>query len=102
MMSFYSFSLVFQWMCYSLYFRAIAVDYQIFALTKLDVTRNGSDDIVVCSWDGQTYIFDQDKNCVRFHLDEPVQAFHSGLYNLSTNEPAVTCLVYVTFKHNVK
>jgi hypothetical protein len=80
---------------------AIAVDHQIFALTKLDVTGNGSDDIVVCSWDGQTYILDQDKNCVRFHLDEPVQAFHSGHYNLTVNEQAVTCLVYITFKNSV-
>lgn len=80
---------------------AIAVDHQIFALTKLDVTGNGSDDIVVCSWDGQTYILDQNKNSVRFHLEEPVRAFHSGLYNLDVNEPAVTALVYVTFKNSI-
>ncbi|KAJ8952025.1 hypothetical protein NQ318_023466 [Aromia moschata] len=80
---------------------AIAVDHQVFALTKLDVTGNGSDDIVVCSWDGQTYILDQEKNSVRFHLDEPVQAFTSGYYNVEPNEPAVTCLVYVTFKNKI-
>ncbi|XP_044750149.1 KICSTOR complex protein ITFG2 isoform X1 [Coccinella septempunctata] len=80
---------------------AMAVDHQIFALTKLDVTGTGSDDIVVCSWDGQTYILDQDKNSVRFHLEQPVQAFNSGYYNLSQNEPPVTCLVYVTFKNTV-
>ncbi|KAJ8982298.1 hypothetical protein NQ317_001158 [Molorchus minor] len=80
---------------------AIAVDHQVFALTKLDVTGNGSDDIVVCSWDGQTYILDQEKNSVRFHLEEPVQAFTSGYYNLNPNEPAVTCLVYVTFKNTI-
>lgn len=80
---------------------AMAVDHQIFALTKLDVTGTGSDDIVVCSWDGQTYILDQDKNSVRFHLEQPVQAFNSGYYNLTPNEPPVTCLVYVTFKNTV-
>ncbi|RZC32335.1 integrin-alpha FG-GAP repeat-containing protein 2-like, partial [Asbolus verrucosus] len=80
---------------------AIAVDHQIFALSKLDVTGNGVDDIVVCSWDGQTYILDQEKNSVRFHLDEPVQAFHSGYYNLAVNEQPVTCLVYITFKNTV-
>ncbi|CAG9824272.1 unnamed protein product [Phaedon cochleariae] len=80
---------------------AFAVDHQIFALTKLDVTGNGSDDIVVCSWDGQTYILDQDKNCVRFHLDEPVQAFESGFYNLKTTEADVTCLVYINFKNTI-
>lgn len=77
------------------------MDHQVFALTKLDVTENGADDIVACAWDGQTYILDQDKNTVRFQLDEPVQAFESGYYGLSTDEPAVTCFVYVTFKNKV-
>lgn len=80
---------------------AIAVDHQIFALTKLDVTQNGSDDIVACSWDGQTYILDQEKNSVRFQFDQSVQAFHSGYYHLGPDEPAVTCFVYVTFKNTV-
>lgn len=78
------------------------MDHQIFALTKLDMTGNGVDDIVVCSWDGQTYILDQEKNSVRFHLDEPVQAFDCGFYSLSSNEPAVTTLVYVTFRNTVR
>ncbi|CAG9768159.1 unnamed protein product [Ceutorhynchus assimilis] len=80
---------------------AIAVDHQVFALTKLDVTRNGSDDIVVCSWDGQTYILDQSKNSVRFHLEEPVRAFQSGWYYLNPDQPSVTALVYVTFKNTI-
>lgn len=80
---------------------AIAVDRQLFALTKLDVTGNGSDDIVACSWDGETYILDQAKNSVRFHLGEAVQAFHSGYYNINLNEPDVTCFVYVNFKNTV-
>lgn len=77
------------------------MDHQIFALTKLDITGNGSDDIVACSWDGQTYILDQDKNSIRFPLDEPVQAFESGYYNLDINSKPVTCFVYVTFKNTV-
>ncbi|CAH1187678.1 unnamed protein product [Phyllotreta striolata] len=80
---------------------AIAVDHQIFALTKLDVTGNGSDDIVACSWDGETYIMDLEKNSVRFHLDEAVQAFHSGYYHLHDDEPDSPCLVYVTFKNTI-
>ncbi|XP_056631062.1 KICSTOR complex protein ITFG2-like isoform X3 [Diorhabda sublineata] len=80
---------------------AIAVDHQLFALTKLDVTGNGSDDIVACSWDGETYILDQAKNSVRFHLGEAVQAFHSGYYNITLNAPDVTCFVYVNFKNTV-
>lgn len=79
----------------------MAVDHQVFALTKLDVTGNGADDIVACAWDGQTYILDQNKNVVRFQLDEAVQAFESGYYTLSVDELPVTCLVYVTFKNKV-
>lgn len=36
--------------------RSIQVHRQLFSLTKLDVTHDGKDEIVVCSWDGQTYI----------------------------------------------
>lgn len=79
----------------------MAVDHQVFALTKLDVTGNNSDDIVACAWDGQTYILDQNKNVVRFQLDEAVQAFDSGYYTLGNDESPVTCLVYVTFKNKV-
>lgn len=83
------------------FFRAFAVDHQVFALTKLDVTGNGSDAIVVCSWDGQTYILDQEKNSVRFHLDEAVQAFESGYYGAKEQGPDVTSFVYITFKNTV-
>lgn len=83
-------------------FRAIAVDHQIFALTKLDVTGNGTDDIVVCTWDGHTYILDQDKNSVRFQLDESVQAFESGYYTLKSGEKPCTCFAYYTFRNKVK
>lgn len=82
-------------------FRAIAVDHQIFALTKLDVTKNGSDDIVVCTWDGHTYILDQDKNTVRFQLDESVQAFESGYYTLNPGDKPSTCFGYYTFRNKV-
>lgn len=70
-------------------------------MTKLDVTGNGSDDIVVCSWDGQTYILDQDRNSLRFHVDEAVQAFESGYYGATDQGPNVTSFVYVTFKNTV-
>lgn len=82
-------------------FRAIQVDHQTFALSKLDVTGNGNDDIIVCSWDGQTYILDQEKNSVRFQLDEPVQAFCSGYYSITPGENPVPCLVYMTFWNKV-
>lgn len=77
------------------------MDHQIFAVNKLDVTGNGKDDIVACSWDGLTYILDQEKNSVRFQFDEPVQSFYSGYYSVESNSAPVTCFVYVTFRDKV-
>ena len=74
---------------------------QLFALAKLDVTKDGADEIIACSWDGHTYIFDQKKNSVRFQLNESVQAFEVGYYTLKHGSEPVTCFVYVTFRNKV-
>jgi len=34
--------------------------------------------VVVCSWDGQTYIVNLDKDIVRFQFREHVAAFYAG------------------------
>lgn len=81
--------------------RAMAVDHQVFALNKLDITGDGRDEIIACAWDGQTYILDQDRNVVRFQLDEAVQAFTSGSYTLEEGDVPVKCFVYVTFRNKV-
>lgn len=79
---------------------AMQVDHQIFALCRLDVTGDGSDEIVACAWDGQTYILDHQQNSVRFHFEEPVRAFCTGIYNVS---PGIStpCLVYNTFNNKI-
>jgi len=82
-------------------FRSIQVDHQLFALTKLDITGDGRDEIVACSWDGHTYILDQEKCSVCFHLEESVMSFCSGYYTLQPGHPPVPCLVYTTFTNKV-
>nr|XP_033328915.1 KICSTOR complex protein ITFG2-like [Megalopta genalis] len=79
---------------------SMQVDHLIFALCRLDVTGDGSDEIVACAWDGQTYILDQQRNSVRFQFEEPVRAFCTGNYNVS---PGVStpCLVYNTFNNKI-
>ena len=77
------------------------VDHQIFALCRLDVTGDGSDEIVACAWDGQTYILDQQRNSVRFQFEEPVRAFCTGNYNVTPGFPT-PCLVYNSFNNKVK
>ncbi|XP_053982960.1 KICSTOR complex protein ITFG2-like isoform X1 [Hylaeus volcanicus] len=79
---------------------SMQVDRLIFALCRLDVTGDGSDEIVACTWDGQTYILDQQRNSVRFQFEEPVRAFCTGNYNVS---PGIStpCLVYNTFNNKI-
>lgn len=76
------------------------VDHQIFALCRLDVTGDNSDEIIACAWDGQTYILDQQRHSVRFQFEEPVRAFCTGNYNVipGTSSPS---LVYNTFNNKV-
>jgi hypothetical protein len=65
------------------------------------MTGDGRDEIVACSWDGQTYILDQEKCSVRFQLEESVVSFCSGYYTLQPGQPSVPCLVYTTFSNKV-
>ncbi|KAJ9600117.1 hypothetical protein L9F63_009593 [Diploptera punctata] len=80
---------------------SMQVDHQLFALTKLDMTGDGRDEIVVCSWDGHTYILDQEKCSVRFQHEESVVSFCSGYYTLQPGQAAVPCLVYTTFTNKI-
>ncbi|GLH05277.1 Uncharacterized protein GBIM_10917 [Gryllus bimaculatus] len=83
---------------------SIQVDHQLFALTKLKIL-DGSDEtgenIVACSWDGQTYILDQEKKSVRFQLEESVHAFCAGYYSTEPGKHPVPCLVYTTFTNKI-
>lgn len=79
---------------------AMQVDHQIFALCRLDVTNDGSDEIIACAWDGQTYILDQQRNSVRFQFEEPVRAFCTGYYSV-VQRTRTPCLVYNTFNNKI-
>jgi len=90
--------------CYAVFvsscFRAMQVDHQIFALCRLDVTGDNSDEIIACAWDGQTYILDQQRRSVRFQFEEPVRAFCAGNYNVTPGASSPS-LVYNTFNNKV-
>ncbi|XP_034939302.1 KICSTOR complex protein ITFG2-like isoform X2 [Chelonus insularis] len=79
---------------------AMQVDHLIFALSRLDVTGDGSDEIVVCAWDGQTYFLDQERNSIRFQFEEPVRSFCSGKYSLTPGS-STPSLVYATFTNKI-
>ncbi|CAH1785778.1 unnamed protein product [Owenia fusiformis] len=76
------------------------VDHQLFGLTKLDVTGDGTEEVVVCSWDGQTYIVNHSKEVARFQFEDNIAAFCAGHYALS-DEKNVPCLIYVTFSQQI-
>ncbi|XP_078250241.1 KICSTOR complex protein ITFG2 isoform X2 [Pogona vitticeps] len=79
---------------------SVQVDHQLFALSKLDVTGNGHEEVIACAWDGQTYIIDHDRTVARFQVDENVSAFCSGLYACKGNCHS-PCLVYVSFSQKI-
>lgn len=79
----------------------LQVDHQLMCLSKLDVTGDGMQEVVACSWDGQTYIISQDRQAVRFQFEESVSTFTAGKFSLS---PGITvpALVYVTFNNKIQ
>ncbi|CAL1547112.1 unnamed protein product [Lymnaea stagnalis] len=80
---------------------SLQVDHYLFALAKLDVTGNGQEEVVCCSWSGQTYIVNHSKEIVRYHFPDSVAAFCAGYYSLrgeGTNSP---CFVYATFNNRI-
>jgi hypothetical protein len=80
---------------------SLQVDHQLFALSKLNITSDENEEIIACSWDGLTYIVNQDKHSLRFKFEEPVSAFIAGEYCLKPSEPNVKCLVYATFNNSI-
>lgn len=63
-------------------------------MSKLDVTNDGNDEIVLCSMDGMTYIIDKERDIVGYNFNEHVAAFCAGYYG--TNGVDSPCFCYVT------
>ncbi|XP_058793852.1 KICSTOR complex protein ITFG2-like isoform X2 [Phymastichus coffea] len=79
---------------------AMQVDHHISGLCALDVTGDEADEIIVCTWDGQTYILDQQRNSVRFQFEEPVRAFCAGMYSITPGDSSPS-LVYNNFANKI-
>ncbi|GFO50621.1 integrin-alpha FG-GAP repeat-containing protein 2-like [Plakobranchus ocellatus] len=79
---------------------SLQVDNYLFALSKLDVTGNGKEEVVCCSWNGQTYIVNHSKEIVRYQFPDSVAAFCAGSFSLrdGCNTP---CFVYATFNNRI-
>ncbi|KAL4225477.1 integrin alpha FG-GAP repeat-containing protein 2 [Mactra antiquata] len=79
---------------------SLQVDHQLFSLNKLDVTGNGKEEVVCCSWDGQTYIVNHGREAVRYQFGDNVAAFTAGYYAVNTVDN-VPCFVYATFNNRI-
>ncbi|KAK8787224.1 hypothetical protein V5799_022999 [Amblyomma americanum] len=79
---------------------SLQVDHQLFALTKMDITGDGREEVIACAWDGQTYIVNEERQSVRFQFDEAVCTFTAGNLTLSPGQ-TVPCLVYATFNNRI-
>jgi len=69
--------------------------FNLFALSKFDITSDGNEEIAACSWDGNTHIIDRFKNVVQFKFGENVMAFCAGRYAFTPGKN-LPSLVYVT------
>ena len=76
-----------------------------FAISKLDVTRDGDDEIVLCDLNGMTYIIDKQRNIVSYNFNENVAAFCAGFYGTGGSGGrrggATPCLCYVTLSGKI-
>ncbi|XP_067654862.1 KICSTOR complex protein ITFG2-like [Haliotis asinina] len=79
---------------------SLQVDHQLFSLHKLDVTGNNREEVVCCSWDGQTYIVNHSREVVRYQFEENVAAFSAGFFALP-DQGNVPCFVYATFNNRI-
>lgn len=57
--------------------------------------------IVVCSWDGTTHIYDVEGNSLRFVFGHSIRAFAAGKYRITEGEEPSTCFMYLTFHDKI-
>ena len=75
--------------------------HNFFTVQKHDMTGNGKEEVIFCSWDGETIILDQYENVVNFKLGQEISAFCAGSYSRAPGE-SNPCLVYVTFNNRIR
>jgi len=80
----------------------IDLEDHIFSTSTLDITGDGEDEVVACSWDGVTFIFNHRREVVKFDLGNGVRGFCTGQYSF-TGEKGKTepCFIYVTLEGHV-
>jgi hypothetical protein len=88
----------------------IQVNHQLFTLCKCslmfvdhqckDNKNTNTEQLVLCAWDGTTYIVNESKDLLRFQFPDRVCAFIAGNYALHPGHN-VPCFFYVTFSDEI-
>jgi KICSTOR complex protein ITFG2 len=87
----------------------IQIDHQLFSLYKCSLMATvqhtndgaiGTEQLVLCAWDGTTYIVNENKDMLRFQFSDRVCAFMAGNYALHPGKN-VPCFFYVTFSDEI-
>ncbi|CAF0884327.1 unnamed protein product [Didymodactylos carnosus] len=79
--------------------RSIQLNNVLFGLQKGDFMNDGTNQLAVSSWDGDTFIIDHRFDIIRFKLDEKVRCFTAGLYAVESMN--TYCFIYVTFNDKI-
>lgn len=74
-------------------------DHELFAVSCVDWTGDGNEEIVACAWDGNTFIVKHNNEGIEFSFHEPVSAFTSGMFGVEKRQ--TPCLVYCTFNGTI-
>jgi hypothetical protein len=78
----------------------LALENQLFATRSLDVTGDGTEELIVGTLDGTTYIFDQQRHAVKFRFEDRCRAFAAGLYAVAPGKMR-PCLFFVTYNDEI-
>ncbi|XP_065652250.1 KICSTOR complex protein ITFG2 isoform X2 [Hydra vulgaris] len=74
--------------------------HQWLTMSKLDVTRNGDEEVILCATSGVTYVIDKFRDIVCFEFSENVAAFCAGSYATDVNI-SKPCFCYVTLSGRI-
>lgn len=63
--------------------RKFADSSPVLAVSSVDLTSDGYEDIILCKWDGTTYIVSVDGDVAVFEFPDKVFAFAAGMLSIS-------------------
>ena len=62
--------------------QSLEFERRVFALQKADVTGDGTQEVIACSWDAMIYIFSKDGSVVAFEGGPPLMSFSADLLSI--------------------